>query len=48
MKLYGDKLGPDAKALFTKYGSWEAVIAAACRHADLNQPANVIRFPDKE
>src|SRR3546814_5413283 len=28
---YGDPIGPDADWLFRKYGSWEAVIAAACR-----------------
>ncbi|MCM8729429.1 hypothetical protein ACFO8O_00410 [Hephaestia sp. GCM10023244] len=30
---YGDPIGPDADWLFRKYGSWEAVIAAACRPA---------------
>ena len=32
-KKYGDPTGPDADWLFRKYGSWEAVIDAACRPA---------------
>lgn len=32
---YGDKLGPKAQHLFERYGSWESVIDAATRPADL-------------
>lgn len=35
---YGDPLGPDADALFSKYGSWLLVIQAACRPARLADP----------
>jgi hypothetical protein len=45
---YGDPLGPTADSLLRKYGSWEAVISASCRHLDLNQSGNVIMFPKKE
>jgi len=34
---YGDPIGPDADWFFRKYGSWSAVIAAACRPADLSR-----------
>lgn len=33
---YGHPLGPDADALFERYGLWEAVLAAACRPASLS------------
>lgn len=33
---YGNALGPDADQLFAKYGSWSAVIEAACRPARLS------------
>jgi hypothetical protein len=35
--LYGDPLGPTAKAQFRRYGSWRAVIDAACRPAELSK-----------
>ena len=31
LKRYGNALGPTADQMFLKYGSWEAVIAAAAR-----------------
>jgi hypothetical protein len=33
---YGNSIGPDADALHRKYGSWAAVIEAACRPARLS------------
>jgi hypothetical protein len=33
---YGDPLGPGPDWLYRKYGSWRAVIDAACRPADLS------------
>ena len=32
-RKYGHAVGPTAEALFERYGSWPAVIAAASRHA---------------
>jgi len=32
---YGNPIGPNADQLFVKYGGWEAVIAAAGRHATI-------------
>ena len=34
---YGDPLGPPPEWLFRKYGSWAAVIDAACRPARLSR-----------
>jgi hypothetical protein len=33
---YGDPIGPTADQLLARYGSWRAVIDAACRHARLS------------
>jgi hypothetical protein len=34
---YGDPLGPTAETQLIRYGSWDEVIKAACRPANLNR-----------
>lgn len=44
LQKYGNVVGPDADALFAKYGSWQEVCKAAWRHADLKSARSGFKF----